>query len=173
MKLHLGCGKYDWEGYTNIDAKPAPHVKYLDVSQLPFEDNSVDEIYSSHLFAYFDREEGEKILSEWFRVLKPDAKLYIAVPDFSAIKKLSSHFPIEDVLGPLYGKMGETPIYHKTVYDERSLSKLLHKVGFKEIIKLNCGFQHGKLDKDQSWAYLPDRNYKQGTLISLNLIATK
>ena len=63
MKLHLGCGKRDFgEDWTHIDKADFPHIKHHDVTSLPFEDDSCDIIYASHLLEYFDREEVIHVL---------------------------------------------------------------------------------------------------------------
>ena len=36
-----------------------------------FEDNSIEEIYASHVLEYFDKYEVVNVLKEWNRVLKP------------------------------------------------------------------------------------------------------
>lgn len=159
IKLHIGCGKRDFgHGWTNIDAVHFPHVHFKDVTKLPFEDKTVSYIYSSHLIAYFDRDEIVPILKEWLRVMKPMAKLRIATPDWSVLRRMAT-----PLLGPLYGKMCEPPIYHKTVYDYAGLKALLEIVGFTDV-----GFydhkktEHAKYD-DHSAAYY------NNTLISLNV----
>ena len=72
MKLHLGCGERYLEGYTHIDL--ADFEKHIDhkmpVDNLSiFENNSIDEIYASHVVEYFDRDEVKLLLKEWNRVL--------------------------------------------------------------------------------------------------------
>ncbi len=48
---------------------------------LPFDDGSLDFVYSSHLLEdYFD---WTPILREWVRVLKPGGKLIVLIPDVS------------------------------------------------------------------------------------------
>lgn len=181
IKLHLGCGKRDFgEDWINIDGADFPHIKYHNIKILyPFEDNSVDLIYASHVIEYFDRDEIIPILTEWKRVLKQGAILRLAVPDFGAMAHLYSYdsekYPLYSFLGPLYGKMkmGEQLIYHKTTYDYDSLGQLLQTIGFIEIRKWNWWeVDHGKFD-DHSQAYLPHMQKETGTLISLNVEAIK
>jgi len=195
IKLNLGCGWRNFgEDWVHIDGGNYPHVSSRDIKKLPFEDNSVDLIYASHVFEYFDREEGLNVLEEWYRVLKPNGTLRISVPDFEAMAKLYSQgkFPLEKFLGPLYGKMemgmkgGETgnTIYHKTAYDFNELREALENVGFKNVGKYDWKITppHNKID-DHSQSYLPSENFvptkekpfdkDNGYLISLNLEAKK
>lgn len=197
IKLNIGCGWRNFgEDWIHIDGGEYPHVKYHDLAKLSFDDNSVDLIYASHVFEYFDREEARGILKEWFRVLKPNAILRLAVPDFEAMARLyvEGKFQLNDFLGPLYGKMkmgmkGENEekapiIYHKTVYDFNSLRELLEQNGFKNIRRYDWKKipPHNKFD-DHSQSYLPNKEFistrekpfdkENGYLISLNIEADK
>ena len=147
-----------------------------------FSDNSVDLIYTSHSFEYFDRSEGEHVLKEWRRVLKPGGILRIAVPDFEAIVKVylkqNKDLEHKGILGPLYGKMlikekgKDKTIYHKTAYDFKSLKKVLQSAGFKNIHRYDWRKTIHKDYDDHSQAYIPHMD-KKGILISLNLEAKK
>ena len=43
---------------------------HIDGSKFELENNSVDLIYASRVFEYFDRDEAKDVLKEWKRVLK-------------------------------------------------------------------------------------------------------
>lgn len=175
MKLHLGCGKRDFgSDWIHVDKADYPHVKYNNVVELSFEDNTVDVIYASHLFEYFDREEAKQVLKEWHRVLKPEGVLRLAVPDFRALCELyMSGHNIKRVLGPLYGKIGEPSVYHKTCYDFKSLKEVLLEAGFDGIHRYNWRTtEHSHID-DHSQAYFPHMDKENGKLISLNVEAVK
>lgn len=178
MKLHLGCGKRKIPMWKHIDAGDYDHLDGHDITILPYSDNSVDIIYSSHTLEYFDREEVVDILNEWCRVLKHGGIIRLAVPNFETMAMLYCHNRIEldRFLGPLYGKMqpiGYNTIYHKTCYDFQSLKILLESVGFANIRKYNWRTtEHSHID-DHSQAHLPHMDKKNGMLISLNVEGTK
>jgi predicted SAM-dependent methyltransferase len=71
MKLHLGCWHRNIPGFVNVDLCDMPHIDYKsnidDLSM--FKDNSIELIYTSHTFEYFDRIQAPKVLKEWNRVL--------------------------------------------------------------------------------------------------------
>lgn len=174
IKLHIGCG---WRNFgtdwVHIDGGDYDHLDYYDITDLDFVTNPVDEIYASHVIEYFDRTEVRDLLLEWRRVLKPNGILRLAVPNFEVMANLylNEKYPIEEFLGPLYGKMnmdGQT-IYHRTVYDFKSLKSLLTELGFGDV-KLYDWRQtdHAKFD-DHSQAYKPHMDKENGTLISLNV----
>ena len=81
-KLHLGCGERYLSGYIHVDINKLDHVDIVtSVDNLDmFEDNSIDEIYSSHVLEYFDKFESLDVLSEWRRVLKKEWNLKISCP---------------------------------------------------------------------------------------------
>ena len=86
---------------------------------------------------------------------------------------------ITKILGPLYGKMTirqescETLLYSKTVYDERSLSEILIRVGFVSPKRWDWRqTEHATID-DHSQAYYPHMQKNSGILVSLNLEVKK
>jgi len=48
---------------------------------LPFPDESVDYLYSSHLLEHLSKEDANKLLKEAYRVLKKGGVIRICVPD--------------------------------------------------------------------------------------------
>jgi len=181
MKLHLGCGKRNIPGFVNVDLADFPHIDHrtsvADLSR--FDDGSVELIYASHVFEYFDREQAPTVLAEWHRVLAPGGVLRLAVPDFPAL--VSVYEETGDVLkitGPLYGRMavdgdGESVIYHRTVYDFDSLSTVLETAGFKSVKRYDWHQTVHRNHDDHSQAYFPHMAKDNGILVSLNIEAVK
>lgn len=183
IKLNIGCGRTNFgEEWIHIDAIDAPHIKYHNICELgAFRNECVDIIYASHVLEYFDREEVISVLKEWYRVLKPNGILRLAVPDFDKlIEVYQKSGKLSDILGPLYGKISinNNQIYHKTCYTYPILCELLDSVGFKDV--LTWDYRINKVD-DCSKAHWPNRpkNIKSGKFdkdqihISLNLECTK
>ena len=179
MKLHLGCGERYLEGFTHVDLAKYDHIDYeIPVDNLEiFSDNSVEEIYASHVIEYFDREEIKPVLKEWNRVLKENGVLRLAVPNFpELIKVYEISDDLSKILGPLYGKwkINTKSIYHKTVYDEKSLTDILEKAGFRNIRKWDWKTVFNNKDfDDHSQAYFPHMDKENGIHVSLNLECNK
>lgn len=176
MKLHLGCGKRDFgDSWHHIDNIDYPHVDSNDVTKLPYDNDSCDVIYASHLLEYFDRQEAVEVLKEWRRVLRLGGVLRLAVPNFEVLSKLYSKgvVTLDQVVGPLYGKWNDPPIYHKTTYDFYSLEKVLNDCGFKSVRKYDWRKTEHSEHDDHSQAYIPHMDKDNGVLISLNVEATK
>ena len=183
IKLHLGCGKIYIPGFIHIDLDEFSHIKYKhSINRLPmFKDNSADLIYCCGSFEYFDRYEAPAVLQEWKRVLKPGGTLRLSVPDFDAIVKVYKKYHDLDhrgILGPLFGrieiktKKEKKIIYQKTVYDFKSLKKVLALAGFKNVHRYDWQRTIHRHYDDYSQAYIPHMN-KKGILISLNIEAKK
>jgi SAM-dependent methyltransferase len=83
VKLHIGCGKRYLKGYINIDKYPVDTADLIaPAHQLPYEDGTVDEIYTSHMIEHLPPDEFAAALAEWYRVLKMNGTLTIRCPNF-------------------------------------------------------------------------------------------
>ncbi len=85
-KLNLGSGNSPRrEGYLNVDIVPGENVDLVfDLSKkLPFGAESIDEIYSHHLFEHLIN--YEEVLDDWYRVLTPGGRLEINTPNMDGI----------------------------------------------------------------------------------------
>lgn len=153
VKLNIGCfiDMFHY-GWINIDiqdlsefARQNGYVfRQLDVTKgLPYDDNSVDIIYTSHFLEHLTREEGLSFLKECFRVLKPNGIIRIAVPDARLLcqKYLSGEImEYRHVnVGVEGAKDGAEALFHlllaghKTIYDFEALKVALEKAGFKDV----------------------------------------
>ena len=81
-KLHLGCGKNVKPGYLNIDAfAEGEQIQNIDVLNMPYDENSVDEIISEHMVEHLPFRDEEKFWREIYRVLRPKGVAIIESPD--------------------------------------------------------------------------------------------
>lgn len=61
-------------------------LDYLDLTKpLPYTDNSITAIFSSHVFEHLFMDEVEKLIGECYRVLKPGGICRVVVPDLEKI----------------------------------------------------------------------------------------
>lgn len=83
VRLNLGCGKHPMEGWVNVDAVDGPGVDLawdLDspLPLLPFPDDSVDEVYGSHVIEHITN--VLPLMDALYRVCRPDARATFACP---------------------------------------------------------------------------------------------
>ena len=159
-----------------MDLAEFGHIDYLSsVDQLGFApDGSVDLLYASHVLEHFGRHEILKVLREWYRVLRFEGVLRVAVPDFGAVaQRYVRSNQIEELVGLVCGGQRDARDYHKMIFDERSLSGLLRDIGFRSVHRYDWrSTEHVGVD-DYSQAYLPHMDKVCGQLMSLNLEAIK
>tara|TARA_Y100001968_G_C19432798_1_gene757993 strand:- start:1922 stop:2755 length:834 start_codon:yes stop_codon:yes gene_type:complete len=82
--LNLGAGQnwwhFNWKGIDKLDGN------FLNEnSVLPYEDNSIKYIYSSHFFEHISNECAENLFKEIKRVLRKDGLCRIVVPDYESL----------------------------------------------------------------------------------------
>ena len=133
MKLHIGSGDRRLPDWINCDKDYELHqtgfadVK-LDASDLTtFGDNSIEEIYASHVLDHLSRkEELDKALSEWYRVLRPGGILRVAVSNFEMVAKMYNEgLDLERLWGHIVGGHKSAYDKHGCVFDFALLKKYL------------------------------------------------
>lgn len=87
--LNVGCGRRYIQSWTNIDLYSAsPDVLPHDLTRpLPFPDATFDLVYHSHVLEHFARQDGERLIQECVRVLRPEGILRVVVPDLQRIAR--------------------------------------------------------------------------------------
>lgn len=176
MHIQFGCGYSAPRNWRNFDSSITlrlqrlpvigwlvrrkraafpSNVEYGDVvRKLPIADNSCDGIYASHVLEHLTRSEIELALAETHRILKPNGRFRLVVPDLEVavadyIKdiKEGSIDASDNFNGPntLLGKVKRprklkeiahevlATSAHMWMWDYQSLAGLLQKHGFKSI----------------------------------------
>ncbi len=160
--VQLGCGNHLLFNYINIDINSNSDIFWDIRKSLPFADNSINRIFSEHVFEHLDYPiSANKLLEESYRVLNTGGEFIIGIPDCD--------YPLEDIINDgnknmnkaiqkWYKKrddvissmntnldylnyvMRDQLFHHKYHphywgYNEKNLSLLLKKHGFKDIKK--------------------------------------
>jgi len=83
VRLDIGCGRSKFKGTLGVDIVALPGVDVVaDLTRgLPFRDNSISEIYTSHTLEHVDNLPA--VMEELWRVCKPNALVHIWVPHAS------------------------------------------------------------------------------------------
>ena len=175
MKLHIGPGNTYIRGWVNIDVFSSVRADiYSSAMALPYERETFEIVYASHILEHFNRYLILAVLGHWRDLLKPGGILRLAVPDFDAICEFYAKTKsLDAVMGLLYGGQRNMFDNHHVAFNYDKLAKDLANVGFKEIRKWNWReTEHAGYD-DYSQAFLPHLSKQDGMLMSLNVEAVK
>ena len=170
MKLHIG-GKEKKEGWKILNILKGEDVDYLgDISDLSqFKENSIDEIYASHVVEHVDQNNIKKTLSGVHRVLVNNGKFYVSVPDMDILCQmfLASNLPRKvrfHIMRMMFGGQTDKYDFHYFGWNFEFLKDYLLEAGFKKIEKVKSF----SIFKDTS-----DFAPYQGIPISLNVVSQK
>ena len=169
MKLHIG-GKEIKEDWKILNIQKNDGVDFVgDITDLSqFEDESIDEIYASHVVEHIDQKSIQKTFKGINRVLKNDGKFYISVPDLDILCRIfiEKKAPLKvkfHVMRMMFGGQIDEFDYHYFGWNYEFLNSYLIEAGFKK----NERVKTFDIFNDTS-SFAP-----YGPLISLNVIAYK
>lgn len=136
IRIHLGSGPVNLQGWINIDGRDAPHIHLQSrgFNLDEFSNGSVSEIYMCHVLEHFSFDETRNVLNTMHRKLKAGGVLRLSVPDFDqliAIYKACGN-DLELIKMALMGGQDYEYNFHKGVFNKALLSDLL----------ISCGFNH-------------------------------
>lgn len=161
-KVNIGSGLSGAPGWYNIDNSPTILLSRLPLGRrlfrtpdwpkdvhrhdvkkgLPFADQSIQYIYSSHTFEHFTWDDSVLVAQECFRVLGPGGIIRIVVPDLGLIvreylqdpdPRASHRFLSRLSLGHSVRDLIHPGSNHSQMFDERSLVHLLQQAGFAHV----------------------------------------
>ena len=169
MKLHIG-GEEKKEGWKILNIQQKPDVDFIgDITDLgQFEDNSIEEIYASHVVEHVAQKKVETTLKGIHRVLKDSGKFYVSVPDMDILCRiyLDPKAPPKvkfHTMRMMFGGQVDDFDFHYFGWNFQFMNEFLLKAGFKKIERVKSF----SLFNDTS-DYAP-----YGPPISLNIIAYK
>lgn len=141
--LEIGSGrKFGASGWVTMDIELECDLFWDLRDGIPFPDGTVSRIYSSHLFEHLTFREGQDLMIESLRVLKPGGEMSICVPN--ARLYLDAYASQQRLTDPFLGwkpaVQGDSFIdmvnyiaymdgHHKCLFDEESLVKRMKAVG--------------------------------------------
>ncbi|HME46304.1 MAG TPA: methyltransferase domain-containing protein [Syntrophorhabdales bacterium] len=148
--VNLGCGTKYVPGMINVDGNLFRKKDiWLDVTLgLPFQDNSLQGIYSSHLLEHLSVQQVRRLLKECHRALKPGGALRLVVPSLEyAIQAYIQDKPASlpdwpDEYRSIGGRFNNLMLcrnQHATLLDFTFLEELLKDAGFSLVYQGTTG----------------------------------
>lgn len=143
VKLDIGGGTNKrGDDYTSVDIQNADVI--AEMWNLPFEDNSVDEIWSSHTLEHAPMCQVPLTLAEWFRVLKPNGRAIIQVPNFDYVAKYWLTGPDRIwAEAMVFGHQAHEGEFHKSAFTAALLRADLEAAGF-EVKRIEMRWTHNQ-----------------------------
>jgi len=155
-KIQLGCGGNLLDGWLNTDGQCDgwfhPNSVKLNAAESFALPNSVfDYVYSEHVIEHLTYWQGQNMLQESFRIMKPGARLRISCPDFQFLLDLYQN-PSELMTDYMQQTKPDWAPYpnaiftinnyvrdwgHKFIYDQNTLQACLQAAGFDQIEKFD------------------------------------
>lgn len=147
ISLDLGGGdRRGTNGWLTVDMTHNCDL-YWDLRLgIPFENNSVSRIYSSHMFEHLTYAEGQGLLDECMRALKPGGSFSIVVPNAGMYVEgyMGQRVLPEDYFGwePAYNRTTRIDALnyvaymageHKYMFDQENLLHILNAKGFVNV----------------------------------------
>lgn len=146
LRINLGCGHVSLPGYINVDFRALPDVDVVsDIDSLPFEDSSINEIYSAHVLEHLPQQRLKRLLPYWRSLLVPGGRFRAVVPDGEAMlaQHASGDYSFEDLREVLFGGQEYQGDFHFNLFTPGSLSTLLSENGYSNIIVVEKGRING------------------------------
>lgn len=85
MKLNLGSGDNDIAGFISVDKYDKEADVHCDIVDLPYGDESIDEIVCYQVIEHIHIAESTQVFEEMWRVMKPGAKAIVETPDIDYV----------------------------------------------------------------------------------------
>lgn len=130
IKLDIGGGVHKrGEDFISVDIQGGDVLAAM--WALPFEDDSIDEIWCSHTLEHCPMGQVPVALAEWLRVLKPNARATIQVPNFDYIAKYWLAAASKDWAERMvFGHQANDGEFHKCAFTAALLTADLEAAGF-------------------------------------------
>ncbi len=158
IRLEVGSGGAPRAGFIHCDVVDGQDVEYIcQAFELPFKENSVDEVYARHVIEHLTLEEARRTFRHWFRILREGGYIDINVPDFERhLEQLTtpglSPYADSDIsnaehaMAGFYGWQRNGFDIHKWGYTFESLRELLADTGFTSIRRIPDTSRSGPLN---------------------------
>jgi len=146
--LEIGAGdKKGKNGWITIDTAKNCDISHDLRKGLPFPDETISKVYSSHFFEHLSFNEGQNFLDECLRVLIPNGVFSICVPNAKIYIEAYVNSGLDEekfiTYKPAYNNTTKIDYlnyiaymngHHKYMFDEENLIHILKAKGFSNVM---------------------------------------
>lgn len=150
MRLNLGSGTNRKQGYISVDKYVPEADAWWDLTEeLPVDNESVDNIFASHVVEHFSRKEWEFISKDWARVMKPGGVIEIHCPDI--MRSIEGVLSGAYDLNIIYGNQNTPGEFHKNGFTYKTICDSFPGF-YGELLEPSTDYElHLKLTKEIAW----------------------
>lgn len=130
-KVNIGAGMDIRDDYINVDHRALEGIDVVaDVLDMPFPNNSLEEIFASHVVEHFVQKDLEKILRYWFELLKNGGRLRLITPNIEDMAKKYTVGEItwDEFRSVALGGQDYASDYHLNHFSVKSMQDLINQV---------------------------------------------
>lgn len=146
MKLELGSGDRPYEDGTDWfhnDERQLPDIEIVHPAETiseVVEHDSISVLRAAHLLEHFSWKDTEKVLGDWYSVIKPGGTIWIEVPNLTwqareIVDPKGSHgsYTEQEMVEFIYGSQDYPGNYHKAAFTSGLLRNKLESTGFLDV----------------------------------------
>ena len=151
MDIEFGCGDNPKKSnYKTCDIRDIPGVDFVcnawEIDTL-VKHNSVDNVFSRHMFEHLTFIQGRKTLKSWFNILKPGGICEMILPNIDYhVNQWVNNIALDRAKSGFWGhqREGDTEVWdvHKSGYNFATLSELLIEERFISVIPVKTKGKH-------------------------------
>lgn len=145
LRLNLGGGNSSFIGFTSVDLYDDQADVRADICELPYENNSVDEIVAYQVIEHIPYQKSKQMFEEMYRVLSKGRKVTLETPDAlyiakDIIKNGITEKWIHSLVGEYYRPWDKdryedwenvAGAIHRNPWDLRRIKEVCEPLGFK------------------------------------------
>jgi ubiquinone/menaquinone biosynthesis C-methylase UbiE len=157
LKLNLGSGNNRVDGFVSVDLYDEEADIRADICELPYDNNSVDEIVCYQVVEHVPYNKSAQMFEEMHRVLKPGGSVIIETPDIDVVCRKILEEGLADKW--IYNLVGEyyRP-WDKDRYDDWEMNAAsIHRNpwNFNRLVEVAKHAGFSKVERRESSEYYP------------------
>ncbi|KRE51057.1 class I SAM-dependent methyltransferase [Paenibacillus sp. Soil724D2] len=137
VRINLGSGTLVNDQYLNVDMRELEGVDVVaDARNLPFPQNSVNELFLSHVIEHFSESEmRNNILPHWYSILDVGGKIKIICPNWESMLNsyASGEITYDELKEVTFGSQEYEGNFHFNMFTPLTLIALMEEIGFSNI----------------------------------------